>query len=119
DVEALRTVASPGTHVYLSAVPSRPIDEIVAPAIALRDAGFEPVPHIAVRNFESAAALDTLLGTLAERARVQRLLVIRGDRDPPAGFFHAPVEAIDGGPPQRPGLRGTGIAGSPRGHPRA
>jgi len=118
DVEALRAVASPGTHVYLSAVPGRPIDEIVAPAIALRAAGYEPVPHIAVRNFESAAALDALLGALAERARVQRVLVIAGDRDQPAGFFHAAVEAIDSGLFQRHGIVEAGIAGYPDGHPR-
>ena len=41
EVEALRTVAGPGTQVYLSAVPGRPAEELVAPAAALRAAGVE------------------------------------------------------------------------------
>jgi methylenetetrahydrofolate reductase (NADPH) len=49
---------------------------------------------------------------------VQRLLVIAGDRDEPAGEFHCAVEVIDGGALQRHGIVEIGIAGYPDGHPR-
>src|SRR5919197_6074681 len=71
-IEALRDVAPAGSDVYLSAVPGHPIDEVLSPAAALRASGFEPVPHIAVRNFPSTEALDQLLGELSARARVNR-----------------------------------------------
>jgi methylenetetrahydrofolate reductase (NADPH) len=118
DIEALRDVAPAGSDVYLSAVPGHALDEAVVPAAALRAAGFEPVPHIAVRNFDSTDALDRLLGELAKRARVKRVLVIGGDRDRPAGPFHAAVEVIDSGLLQRHGIGEIGIAGYPDGHPR-
>ena len=51
DVAALKAAAAPGTHVYLSAVPTRPQEDVVGQAAAVRAAGLEPVPHLAVRNF--------------------------------------------------------------------
>ena len=85
DIAALAAVAPAGTHVYLSAVPTRPPLEAIAPAARLRRAGFEPVPHLAVRNFESEPALDDFLARAAGEAGVRRVLVIAGDRDHPRG----------------------------------
>ena len=44
DVAALKAAAVPGTHVYLSAVLTRPQEEVVAQATCVRAAGLEPVP---------------------------------------------------------------------------
>jgi methylenetetrahydrofolate reductase (NADPH) len=118
EVEALRQAVPAGTHVYVTAVVTRPSHEIVDAAVALRRAGFEPIPHIAVRNFPSVAALDRLLGRLADEAQVRRVLAIGGDRDQPAGFFHAAVELIDSGLLGRRSITEIGIAGYPEGHPR-
>src|SRR5882724_9804131 len=62
-IATLKTVA-PGTPVYLSAVLTRPQEEVVAQAAAVRAAGLEPVPHLAVRNFASAEALRGVLDRL-------------------------------------------------------
>ena len=51
DVAALKAALPAGTHVYLSAVPTRPQEEVVEQAARLTAAGLEPVPHLAVRNF--------------------------------------------------------------------
>jgi methylenetetrahydrofolate reductase (NADPH) len=118
EVEALRQAAPAGTLVYVSAVSGRPPHECVGAAVALRGAGFEPVPHIAVRNFAGVEALDDILARLANEAGVRRVLVIGGDRDQPAGCFHAAVEAIDSGLLGRRGIEEIGIAGYPQGHPR-
>src|SRR3954469_12255272 len=61
DIDALKANARPGTYVYLSSIAGRPMDELVGYARALRQAGFEPVPHLAVRNFRSLNAIDDLL----------------------------------------------------------
>jgi methylenetetrahydrofolate reductase (NADPH) len=106
-----------GTRVYLSAVPNRPTEENVATAVALRAAGFEPVPHVAVRNFASVQALDDFLARLHGEAAVERILVIAGDR-PESGPFRAALDVIDSGILRRRGIRAIGIAGYPDGHPR-
>jgi methylenetetrahydrofolate reductase (NADPH) len=106
-----------GTQVYLSAPPNRPVDESVAAAIRLRAAGFEPVPHLAVRNFGSVAAFDDVLARLTAEAAVDSVLVIAGDRGE-CGPFRRAIDAIDSGLLRRRGIRTVGIAGYPQGHPR-
>jgi methylenetetrahydrofolate reductase (NADPH) len=118
DVAALKTAAPAGTHVYLSAVLTRPQDDVVAQAACVRAAGLEPVPHLAVRNFASAATLRNFLDRLTGEAGVRRLLVIAGDRAEPAGPFHGALEAIDSGLITRGGILEIGISGYPDGHPR-
>ena len=116
DIMAL-AVLSLGTRVYLSAVPNRPAEESVAAAIRLRAAGFEPVPHLAVRNFASVAAFDDLLARLNGEAAVDSVLVIAGERGE-CGAFRRAIDAIDSGVLQRRGIRTIGVAGYPQGHPR-
>jgi methylenetetrahydrofolate reductase (NADPH) len=117
DVAALKATAEPGTQVYLSAVLTRPQEEVVAQAAAIRAAGLEPVPHLAVRNFANAEALKRFVGRLSGEAGVRRLLVIAGDRAEPAGPFLGALEAIDSGMISR-GIETIGISGYPDGHPR-
>lgn len=117
DIAALAAELPRRARVYLSAVPNRPADELMAAAIAVRAAGFEPVPHVAVRNFASAGALDDFLARLNGEAEVQRVLVIAGDRVE-HGPFRSAREAIDSGVLRRRGIRTIGIAGYPEGHPR-
>ena len=118
DIAALQSAAAPGTAVYLSAVPTRAPDEVLGQAIAMRAAGFEPVPHLAARNFASAAQLSALLERLAAQAGVARVLVIAGDRDRAAGPYAGALELIESGLPVRHGIRTVGVAGHPDGHPR-
>jgi methylenetetrahydrofolate reductase (NADPH) len=118
DVADLADTAPKGTRVYVSAVSTHPARESIEAAIELRKAGFEPVPHLAVRNFATAGELDAFLARMSGEAGVQRLLVIAGDRDEPAGDFHSSVEVIDSGALQRHGIVEVGIAGYPDGHPR-
>jgi methylenetetrahydrofolate reductase (NADH) len=118
ELDALAAAAPRDARIYVSAVPSRPADEQIAIARRLRARGFEPVPHLAARNFASADALDRHLARLADTAGVKRLLIIGGDRDTPAGPFHHAREVIESGLPQSRGIREIGIAGYPDGHPR-
>jgi methylenetetrahydrofolate reductase (NADPH) len=118
DVAAIAAIAPAGTPVYLSAVPSRPSEEAIVAATLLRRAGFEPAPHLAVRNFATTSALDEFLARARGEADVRRMLVIAGDRDQPAGAFRSSIEVIDGGALQRHGITEIGIAGYPDGHPR-
>src|SRR5262245_49853882 len=79
DIAALKSAVPPGTQIYLSAVPKRPLSDLVVYAANVQAAGFAPVPHLAARSIESTGALDELLGQLATQARLRRVLVIAGD----------------------------------------
>jgi methylenetetrahydrofolate reductase (NADPH) len=118
DIAQLADIAPAGTRVYVSAVPTRPADEAIVAAVRLRKAGFEPVPHLAVRNYASAHDLDEFLARASGEADVRRALVIAGDRDHPAGQFRSSIEVIDSGALRRHGITEIGIAGYPDGHPR-
>jgi methylenetetrahydrofolate reductase (NADH) len=117
DLDALRALPE-RPPVYVSAVLTRPLQEQLDVVTALAAAGFEAVPHLAVRAFTSAGALDAHLARLAATG-VRRLLVIAGDRAAPAGPFHAAIEVIESGLLQAHGIVEIGIAGYPDGHPRA
>src|SRR6478735_8045065 len=106
EITALAAAARPGTRVYVSAVSTRPAQDAIEAVVRLLAAGFEPVPHLAVRNFATARDLDDFLDRVTGEAGVLRVLVIAGDRDQPSGDF------------QRHGIVEIGIAGYPDGHPR-
>jgi len=118
EIDALAAIVPKGTRVYVSAVPTRPMHEVLDSAIQLRTAGFSPVPHVAARMFATTAALDEFLVQLTGKANIERLLIIAGDRDRPAGDLRSSLEVIDGGLLQRRGIKEIGIAGYPEGHPR-
>ena len=118
ELDALAAAVPPGTRIYVSAVPARAPEEQIAIAQRLNARGFEPVPHLAARNFADVGALDHYLARMVDEAGVTRLLIIGGDRDTPAGHFHHAIEVIESGLPQSHGIREIGITGFPEGHPR-
>ena len=68
DLEAIRDSAGAAIRVYVSAIPTRPSIELVEQSAMARQAGLEPIPHIAVRNYTSRDELSALIGRLS-RAR--------------------------------------------------
>lgn len=118
DAEMLRVTLPRGTSIFLSAVPKRPRDEVVASARSLRAAGLNPVPHIAARSFPDAAAAGELLARLNGEADVRAALVIGGDLPSPAGSLLSAQQLIESGVLGRCGIERVGIAGYPDGHPR-
>ena len=117
DLEAIRDSAGPGTRVYVSAIPTRPSDELIGQSAMARQCGLDPVPHIAVRNYASRDELSELLGRLSSEAGVRRVLMISGDRANPAGPFDNALEIIESGILQQHGIMHVSIAGHPDGHP--
>ncbi len=118
EIHALREIAPAGTQVYVPAVPHQGAARIIEAAIGLRAAGFEPVPHLAARNYADAAELEDVLRRGVAEAGVRRALIIAGDRDRPAGPFADALAIIESGLLQRHGIEQVGISGYPDGHPR-
>jgi methylenetetrahydrofolate reductase (NADPH) len=118
DLHALKGALPAGTQVFLTAVAGRPASDRIEAAARLRALGFEPVPHIAVRDAASRQALGDLLARLAAEARVRKLLIVGGDQAHRKGPFGSAIELIESGLLQRHGIAEIAIAGYPEGHPR-
>jgi methylenetetrahydrofolate reductase (NADPH) len=107
-----------GTPAYVSFVPGQTWRETITACIAVRAAGWEPVPHIPARELPSVAALDNLVMQLTTRAAVRRVLLIAGDRNEPTGPFAQSLDVLRSGMLARNGIRQVAVAAHPEGHPR-
>lgn len=118
DLAALRSSLPPGRRVYLSALPHVPPRRLADHAMRVAEAGFEPVPHLAVRNFRSRGEAAEFLGDVRERARVRRVLVVAGDRERSEGPFGDSLQLIVSGLLREAGMEAIDVAGYPDGHPK-
>ena len=117
EIAQLAGILTPGTSVYLTAIPTAAPDETVTAAAELRKAGLEPVIHVAARRLKSADSLRDLLRRLTGEAGVRNLLVIGGDVDA-AGPYADALAVIQKGGLRENGIEQIGIGGYPEGHPR-
>jgi methylenetetrahydrofolate reductase (NADPH) len=108
--------AVPGSEIFIARVPGDAHGATVATATLLRQAGFDPIPHVGARYFESQAALDDTLARLVGEAGVTKVLCIAGDLDHAAGPYPSSTDLIATGLLPRHGIRRVGIAGYPEGH---
>ena len=118
EIAALGTQLAPGTRVYLSALPHVPWQRLLDAARAVAQAGLEPVPHVAVRNYDSRAELAEFLAGLREAGGGRRVLAVAGDRETPRGPFSGSLQLIESGLLQEAGVGSVDIAGYPDGHAR-
>jgi len=116
EIRELAVILPQGTEVYITAVPKLTADELVAAASRLREAGLEPVVHMAARMVPSAEAFSDLLRRLGGEAQVRRLLVIGGDAAQ-AGPFADALALIQKGRLREAGIEEIGIGAYPEGHP--
>jgi methylenetetrahydrofolate reductase (NADPH) len=117
-IAAAAEFLAPGTEVFVSSPPAVSHHDIVSAAVALRRAGFEPVPHVAARSLVGFTQLNDLLARVTGEAGVRRALVIGGDLDPPSGPFHAGFDVLALGLFEKYGFINIGLAAYPEGHPR-
>ena len=117
DIAALKAALAPGSAVYVTMLPHRPTDELLASAIALRAAGLKPVPHVSVRHFESLAAIEKFLVSVVTQAHVDDILLIGGDTAKPVGSVADVLSVIESGVLRNAGVKSAGVAGFPDGHP--
>jgi methylenetetrahydrofolate reductase (NADPH) len=116
-IDAAPTRLDPGTEVFLTWIPGTNPMDTVAPAAKLRSAGLFPVPHIGARHIESAAQLEQLAARLAGEAGVDRVLIIAGDREKPAGPYDSSLAVMQSGLIQKAGITRISVGGFPEGNP--
>jgi methylenetetrahydrofolate reductase (NADH) len=116
EIARLRDVLPAGNEIYLTAVPKLTAGELAIAAKRVRDAGLEPVVHVAARMLPEAKMLADLLARLHGEAHVRRLLVIGGDAAQ-AGPFPDALSIIQKGHLREAGIEEIGIGAYPEGHP--
>jgi methylenetetrahydrofolate reductase (NADPH) len=116
--ERLAELLDPGRTVFVNHPGSVTHHDIVASCTSLRHAGFNPVPHIAVRRLASFTQASDFLQRATAEADVKGALIIGGDPDHPMGPFPDAYDLLTSGLVERHGLREVAFAGYPEGHPR-
>jgi methylenetetrahydrofolate reductase (NADPH) len=106
----------PPSAVFLPWLANETVESRVAAAVHLRQAGYEPVVHVAARHLRDRTELESFLTILSTRADVHRLLLVGGDLPSPTGPFGTVLSIIESGLLERANIRSVGIAGHPEGH---
>jgi methylenetetrahydrofolate reductase (NADPH) len=114
----LRDHFSPGIDVTITFLPGDDYRHNVETAAALRQLGFNPVPHIAAREMRSRDALDDFLARARGEAEVNRILVIAGDALRTVGPFKSSADICASGAIEAHGIHAVSFAGHPEGHPQ-
>lgn len=117
-IDAAIARLAPGTRVSVTWLPADDDDNRVTASRKLRNAGLEPVPHIAARMVTGEDHLQRLLGRLCDDAGVMQLLVISGDVNQASGPFDDSAALIASPSFRQAALRSIWLGGYPEGHPK-
>lgn len=120
DVPALREAApmiAPQTPIAVTFLPGEEMSARIAAVKAVRDLGFEPMPHVSARRLTSVDVFEDMIKQVTTESGVKRLFVIAGDPPTPEGPFEDSLQVIKTGVLEQNGIKAIGIAGHPEGHP--
>jgi methylenetetrahydrofolate reductase (NADPH) len=118
DLDASHRYLPQAIRIYVSHLPKQTWQQTAGACEAVRQAGFEPIPHIPARLVADEAALDRRVRELVDRCGVQEILLIAGDYAQPLGIFADSTSILASGVLQRHGMRRISVAGHPEGHPQ-
>jgi len=116
-LQASRAFLAPGQSVYISHLPQQTWQATEQACQQVRDAGFNPVPHLPVRLLPDERTLDTVLAGFVRTASVREILLISGDYPAPLGPYSQVAQVMQTGRLQSNGIRRLSVAGHPEGHP--
>lgn len=106
-----------GTRIFVPHLPGRPVGDAVPTLVALRQAGFEPVAHVAARRLASRSEYGSFLEA-ASAAGLREMLALGGDLDPPAGPFREAADLLEGDMIRDAGIGVVHFGAYPDAHPR-
>lgn len=119
-IPALNAAASriaPATTIFIPYLPGEDDEARLAAAVAVRELGFEPMPHLSARRLSSLAAFASFVKRAVVEAGVERCLVIGGDPSIAKGPFCDSTSLIETGVFEQSGITLIGVGGHPEGHP--
>src|SRR5262249_48790753 len=118
DARSIAAHLPAGTPVYVNHLPRHRLLDTVPTLVAVREAGLEPVPHIAARRIADRGELEAFLKRAIGEAGVRKALILGGDEPNVAGPYPDGAALIRDGLLATSGLREIGLPGYPEGHPR-
>ena len=105
------------TSVNVTSLPGSDIKETIDVSRRLSREGFNPVPHLAARNFESKKLLEQCLDQLTSLANVKEVLVIAGGLDLPKGPYYDTMQILQSELLEKYSIQKVGVSGHPEGSP--
>ncbi len=120
DIASLRDAAPlipAETPVAITFLPGEEPEARVAAAVAVRELGYEPMPHFSARRITSEDAFDRYLEAVVRDAGVRRCFIVAGDPPEPQGPFADTSALLATGAFESAGIKAIGIGGHPEGHP--
>jgi methylenetetrahydrofolate reductase (NADPH) len=118
DARDIAALLPGGTPVYVNHLPRHQLLDTLPTLIAVREAGLEPIPHIAARRIKDRAELQTFLARAVGEAGVRKALILGGDEPEAIGPYADGAAILRDDLLTGCGLREVGLPGYPEGHPR-
>jgi methylenetetrahydrofolate reductase (NADPH) len=118
DARDIAALLPAGTPVYVNHLPRHRLLDTLPTLVAVREAGLEPVPHIAARRIKDRAEFQTFLTRAVGDAGVRKALILGGDEPEALGDYADGAALLREGLLAASGLREIGLPGYPEGHPR-
>jgi methylenetetrahydrofolate reductase (NADPH) len=117
DAAAIAALLPAGTPVYVNHLPRHTLADTLAGIVAVRNAGLEPVPHIAARRITSREEFVAFLRDAVRHAAVSRLLLLGGDLERPVGPFADAAALLSEDVLAGSGITDVAFAAYPERHP--
>jgi methylenetetrahydrofolate reductase (NADPH) len=118
DARRIAELLPAGTPVFVNHLPRHDLGHTLDALLALREAGLEPVPHIAARRVASREEVRAFLARAVSSAGVSRVLLIGGDVAEPVGPYADGASFLRDDVLRSCGIKQVGLPGYPEGHPR-
>ena len=120
DIASLREAAPlipVKTPIAITYLPGEDAAARVAATVAVRELGFEPMPHFSARRITSPEEFEHYLQAVVREAGVSRCFIVAGDPPEPQGPFFDTSALLATGAFERASVKAIGIGGHPEGHP--
>ena len=105
------------TPVFIALIDPADVPAQLKAAIAVREAGLDPIPHVPARFILDAADLKSRVGALTGEAGVTSMLVLGGGAPTPIGRYDSALQLLQTDMFQSHGVTRIGVAGHPEGNP--
>jgi methylenetetrahydrofolate reductase (NADPH) len=106
-----------GARVYINHTSRQKLADVLAAAIAVRDAGLDPVIHVAARRITGRGEITEFLEQAARLAKVNKILLIGGDSKDALGPYKDAAAVLRERFLASCGMSEIGFASYPEGHP--
>ncbi len=120
DVASLQDAApliAPESPLSVTFLPGEDPAARLTATVAVRELGFEPMPHFSARRILSEDDFEGYLRDVVQAAGVRRCFIVAGDPPVPQGPYGDTMALLKTGAFERAGVKAIGIGGHPAGHP--